>query len=74
MDPFVVGLYVLFSMSAIFYIVIFSFFYYWHLKKVSFVIIPAIFTFEFFMVGVLIVAIVSIIINYLPILVSYFGL
>jgi len=74
MDPFTVGLTVLFVMTAIFYIVLFSFFYYWHLKKVSFVVMPAVFVFEFFAVGFLIVSIVSIIINYLPIVVSYFGL
>ena len=74
MDPFTVGLIVLFIMMAIFYIVLFSFFYYWHLKKVSFIVMPALFTFEFLVIGVLIIGIVSIIINFLPIVVSYFGL
>jgi hypothetical protein len=74
MDVFTVGLIVLFSMTAIFYIVVFSFFYYWHLKKISFIVMPAIFAFEFFAVGFLIVAIVSIAINYLPIVVNFFGL
>ena len=74
MDPFTVGLIVLFVMTAIFYIVLFSFFYYWHLKNISFIVMPAIFAFEFFAVGFLIISIVAIIINYLPIMVRYLGL
>jgi len=66
MSSFSVGLIVLLAMSAIFYIVLFSFIYYWHLKKISFIVVPAIFTFEFFTIGFFIISIVSIILNYLP--------
>ena len=66
MDVFFTGLIVLFVMTAIFYIVLFSFIYYWHLKKLSFVVVPLIFTFEFLIAGFFIVCIVSIILNYLP--------
>ncbi|MDP3882892.1 MAG: hypothetical protein Q8Q48_02455 [Candidatus Staskawiczbacteria bacterium] len=66
MDIFTVGLFVLLIMTAIFYIVLFSFIYYWHLKKISYVVVPVIFTFEFFTIGFFVVAIVSLILNYLP--------
>ena len=74
MDAFIIGLIVLFSMTAIFYIVLFSFIYYWHLKKISFVVVPAIFTFEFLIVGFLVISIVSIIIKYLPLLAGPAGI
>ena len=74
MDPFILGLIVLCVMSVVFYIVAFSFIYYWHLVKISVVVVPALWTFEFFSVGFLIVALVSIVINYLPILVRLFAL
>ena len=70
MDIFTTGLIVLFVMTAIFYIVAFSFVYYWHLVKVSFVVVPLLWTFEFFSLGFLVVSIVSIILNYLPVLIK----
>ena len=73
MGVFTVGLIVLFVMTAIFYIVIFSFIYYWHLKKLTFVVVPIIFTFEFFLTGFVIVSIVSIILDYLPMLLGAAG-
>ncbi len=74
MDVFTIGLIVLFVMAAIFYIVLFSFIYYWHLKKTSFVVVPMVFTFEFFIMGFFVVSIVSIILNYLPLLFGAGGL
>ncbi len=74
MDIFTTGIIVLFAMTAIFYIVLFSFIYYWHLKKITFVVVPVFFTFEFFITGFFIVSIVSIILNYLPIIVRASGL
>ena len=66
MDIFTTGLVVLFVMTAIFYIVLFSFIYYWHLKKITFVVVPVFFTFEFFIAGFLIISIISIVVNFLP--------
>jgi hypothetical protein len=74
MDPFSVGLITLFVVTAIFYIVIFSFIFYWHLVKVSFIVVPIVFTFEFFVMGFFTVSIVSIIINYLPLVIRAYGL
>ena len=74
MDVFSVGLITLFLSAIVFYIILFSFIYYWHLKKVSFVVIPMLFAFEFLLTGFLIVAIVSIIFNYLPDLIRVPGL
>jgi hypothetical protein len=73
MGVFLVGIITLFVTTAIFYIVMFSFIYYWHLVKITFVIVPAIFTFEFFVIGFFSVAIVSIILNYLPDLIRVAG-
>lgn len=56
--------------TAIFYVVLFSFIYYWHLKKISFVVVPMIFTFEFFAVGFLIVSIITLAVKYLPVIIS----
>ncbi len=66
MDPFITGFIVLLVMTVIFYVIFFSFIYYWHLKKISFVVLPVVFTFEFFAIGFFVICIVSIIINYLP--------
>jgi len=74
MDIFVTGLITLFVVTAIFYIVLFSFIYFWHLKKASFVVIPLVFTFEFFVMGFFVISIVSIILNYLPDLIRASGL
>jgi hypothetical protein len=74
MDPFLVGLIVLFSSAAVFYIVIFSFIFYWHLKKQSFIVLPVVFTFEFFVTGFLIISLVSIIIKYSPDLIRVSGI
>jgi len=74
MEVFTTGLIVLFVMTAIFYIVFFSFIYYWSLKKITFVVVPFIFTFEFLIIGFLIISVVSIILNYLPELVRVTGI
>ena len=74
MDVFTTGLITLAVAGAIFYIVIFSFIYYWHLKNISYVVVPAIFGFEFFATGFFIVALVSIILNYLPVLIRASGI
>jgi hypothetical protein len=66
MDVFTIGLIVLFAGTAVFYVVLFSFIFYWHLKKITFVVVPVIFAFEFFATGFFIVCIVSIILNYVP--------
>ncbi|HCC59889.1 MAG: hypothetical protein A2402_00670 [Candidatus Staskawiczbacteria bacterium RIFOXYC1_FULL_37_43] len=66
MDIFSILLVILFIATAIFFIIFFSFIYYWHLKKVTFIVVPAIFTFEFFAIGFLIVAIIALVVNYLP--------
>ena len=74
MDPFTVGIIVLFIMSAIFYVVIFSFIYYWHVVKSSIFVVPALLAFEFFATGFLIISLTSIIIEFLPKLVTAGGL
>jgi len=66
MDIFTTGLITLFFATVIFFIVFFSFIYYWHVKKLTFIVMPVIFTFEFFVTGFFVVCIVSIILNYLP--------
>jgi hypothetical protein len=74
MDIFWIGLTTLFVSTAVFYIVLFSFIYYWHLKKITYVVVPAIWTFEFFVTAFFIVAIGSIILNYLPDLIRLAGI
>ena len=74
MDAFFTGIITLFIGTAIFYIVLFSFIYYWHLVKISFVVVPMIFAFEFFITGFFMISIVAIIIDYLPVLVKAAGI
>jgi hypothetical protein len=74
MDVFTTGIITLLAVTAVFFIVLFSFIYYWHLKKITYVVVPAIFTFEFFLVGFFIVAIVSITLNYLPAVIQAAGI
>ena len=73
-DVFMVGFITLLACTAVFYIVFFSFIYYWHLKKITYVIVPVIFAFEFFAIGFLVISIASIIINYLPEAIRVVGL
>ena len=74
MDVFTTGIITLFAATAVFFIVLFSFIYYWHLKKVNYFVVPVIFAFEFFAMGFLVVCIVSIIFNYLPDLIRAAGI
>jgi len=74
MDIFTVGLITLAVMTAIFYIVFFSFFFYWHLKRITYIVVPVIFTFEFFVIGLFVVSLVSIILNFLPGLIATSGI
>jgi hypothetical protein len=74
MDAFTVGLIVLFVATAIFYIVLFSFIFYWHLEKLSYVVVPMVFTFEFMIMGFFVISIVAIIIDYLPGLIRAVGI
>jgi len=74
MDIFLTGIVVLFVATAIFNIVLFGFIYYWHLKKTTYIVVPMIWTFEFFAIGFFVVSITAIILNYLPVLVKGFGI
>ena len=58
------GTIILFACTLIFYIVFFSLIYYWHERKVSVVVVPLIFTFEFFIVGFLAFAAIVIALSY----------
>ncbi|MDO8486595.1 MAG: hypothetical protein Q7S77_02785 [Candidatus Staskawiczbacteria bacterium] len=66
MSYFLIGINILFASTLIFYIVFFSLVYYWHEKKTTFIVVPLIYTFQFFLIGFLIVSIVSILIEFLP--------
>jgi len=74
MEVFTTGLIVLFVMTAIFYIVFFSFIYYWSLKKITFIVVPFLFAFDFLILGFFVVSIVAIILNYLPELIRVAGI
>ena len=66
MDYFFWGTIILFLVTAIFYIVFFSLIYYWRETRANFVVVPLIFTFEFFLVAFLVVSIISLILTYIP--------
>lgn len=66
MSYFLIGFIALSIATVIFWIVWFSIMYYWHNKKETFVIVPALFTFEFFLAGFLLLALIAIAFQYLP--------
>jgi len=45
--------------TVIFYLIFAGFIYYWHEKKTSVVVIPLIFTFQFFSIGFLVICIIT---------------
>ena len=59
------GFVILFVLTILFYVVIFSLIYYWRETKITFVIVPLIFTFEFFLAGFLVVFLFSIFVYYI---------
>ncbi|HQK63976.1 MAG TPA: hypothetical protein PLF16_02400 [Candidatus Staskawiczbacteria bacterium] len=65
MDIFLTLLVVLFVFTAIFYVVYFSLTYYWHQTKMSFLVLPALATFEFFLIGFLVISLISILVNFM---------
>jgi len=66
MDTFFWGTIILFLVTIVFYIAFFSLIYYWRSTKENFIIVPFIFTFNFFLIAFLVVSIVSLILKYLP--------
>jgi len=71
MDIFYLLLIDLFIGTIIFYIVLFSFIFYWHLVKASFVVVPTIFAFEFFAVGFFVISIITIVVKFLPSIINF---
>lgn len=66
MDLFSLLLIELLIGTAIYYIVFFSFIFYWHLVRVSYIIVPLIFTFEFFVAGFFVISIITLVVKFLP--------
>lgn len=62
------GTVILFSATFIFYLVFFGLVYYWHEKKATYIVVPLIYTFNFFLAGFLAMSIALIVIEYLPII------
>ncbi|OGZ72255.1 MAG: hypothetical protein A2908_03895 [Candidatus Staskawiczbacteria bacterium RIFCSPLOWO2_01_FULL_38_12b] len=57
---------VLLVATALFYAVLFSLVYYWHEKKATFIVVPLLYTFEFFITGFFLVSFLVILLQYLP--------
>lgn len=66
------GTIILFAVTLIFYGVFFSLIYYWHQKKITYVVVPLIFTFEFFLVAFLVIGLGLILLNYFPDIIGLF--
>lgn len=60
------GIIILFIATAIYYIVFLSLIFYWHEKKRSFIIVPVIFAFEFFVIAFLVISLIAIVLSYIP--------
>ena len=65
-DYFFWGYTILLAATLIFYLVFFSLIWYWHERKATVVIVPLIFTFEFFAVGFFVVSLICLVLQYLP--------
>ncbi|OGZ85419.1 MAG: hypothetical protein A2599_02250 [Candidatus Staskawiczbacteria bacterium RIFOXYD1_FULL_39_28] len=74
MDIFFILFIELLIATAIFYIVLFSFIFYWHLVKTSFVVVPVVFAFDFFKTGFFIISIITIIVKFLPSFINFLNL
>jgi len=66
MSYFFLGTIILLSATAIYYIVFFSLVYYWRETKANFIVVPLLYTFEFFITGFLIVSLACLLLQYLP--------
>jgi uncharacterized membrane protein YhdT len=64
MTFFILAFIALLIASLIFYIVWLSLFYYWHEKRETYIVVPMLFTFEFFVTGFLFISLLSIMVNY----------
>jgi len=73
MSYFFWGMLLLFAATLIYYLVFFLFVYYWHEKNITFVIVPLIYTFEFFLTAFLIISIVVLFLQYVPALLTLIG-
>lgn len=71
MSYFFFGTIILLVTTLIFYVVFVSLIYYWREKNLSVVVIPLLFTFEFFVIGFLIVSLISILFQFLPDIVTF---
>jgi hypothetical protein len=67
------GMLLLLAATAIFYVVFVSLIYYWHETRITLLVFPLMYTFEFFITGFLIVALLSIVLQYLPDIVKLLG-
>ena len=66
MSYFFWGTIILLGATVVFYLIFLSLVYYWHERKTTFVVVPLLYTFEFFLVGFLIISLVSLVLQYLP--------
>ncbi|MFA5878454.1 MAG: hypothetical protein WC845_03765 [Candidatus Staskawiczbacteria bacterium] len=57
---------ILYLLTIVFYLVFLGLVYYWHEKKVTYVLVPVIFTFQFFLIGFLVVIALSLLLEYVP--------
>ncbi len=63
---FGIGIKVLFVVTVIFYLIFFGFVLFWSKTKVTPIIVPLIYTFKFFLGGVMVVAIISFFLEIIP--------
>lgn len=68
MDVFFTGFITLLIILAIYLIVWVSFIYYWHLKKISIIIVPTLFVFEALLRGFWILVGITLFFHYAPII------
>lgn len=66
MNYFFWGTIILFIATVIYYLIFFGFVYYWHQRKETFIVVPLMYTAQFFITGFAIVALGSLALSYGP--------
>ncbi|MEK7124601.1 MAG: hypothetical protein AAB877_02900 [Patescibacteria group bacterium] len=69
-DYFFWGIVILFGATAVYYIIFLSLVFYWHEKKTTFIVVPVLYTFEFFLISFLVISAIAIALRYLPALLN----
>ena len=73
MSYFLLGSIVLFVATMAFYMAFFFLIRYWHEHQTTLVVVPLLHAFEFFIVGFLVIALIALLLQFMPDLITLLG-